>query len=113
MTDPKPMKRYRASATEWETIRAHFKGERCWCCGDPYQELHHILSRGQGGDDVTVNLAPLCRTCHRDVESRDPWARSQLRHALLPTNLGYLRSRKGECVEGWLNRNYPRSEVAA
>lgn len=107
MIDTRPAKRYRASQSEWRAIRMEFNYENCWCCGDPWSELHHILNRSHSGDDVTVNLAPLCAECHRRVEARDAVSRSLIRQALLPSNIGYLRWKMGEQVEGWLDRNYP------
>lgn len=88
----------------------------CWTCSSNWTQLHHILSRAHGGDDVTVNLAPLCTSCHHLVEARDSVTRSLLRGALMPSNLEYLRFRLGENVAGWLERNYaatPQSEGAS
>lgn len=39
-----------------------------WCevCGSrQYLEVHHIKTRGSGGDDVPDNLIRLCWICHR------------------------------------------------
>jgi HNH endonuclease len=37
----------------------------CVNCGRDRQIVaHHIVHRGQGGDDVMANLAPLCDPCH-------------------------------------------------
>jgi len=108
MIDAKPQKRHRATAKEWAEIRANFSEDRCWVCTEPWTELHHIMSRGAGrGDDVTVNLAPVCGKCHRRIEARDPLARSLIRQALMPSNIGYLRWKLSENAEGWLSRNYP------
>lgn len=105
--DPKPPKRYRASQAEWNDIRDAFVNDRCWCCDDVWTELHHILNRSHSGDDRIANLAPLCASCHRLIEARDPVTRSLLRWALMPSNHAYLRYRLGETLEGWLERNYP------
>ena len=115
MIDVKSPKRHRATAKEWAEIRDHLADESCWVCGGKWTELHHILNRSHSGDDLTVNLAPLCAVCHRDVEARDPYARSQIRSALMPSNFGYLRYRLGdfEQVEAWLDRNYARAKEAA
>jgi len=46
--------------------------ELCWYCNkNVWCEVHHIESRGMGGDkkgrrDKISNLIPLCRTCHED-----------------------------------------------
>lgn len=112
--DPKPAKRYRATKAEWNDIRDAFVDDRCWVCGDVWTELHHILNRSHSGDDVVVNLAPLCLACHNRVEMRDPVARSLLRGALMPSNLAYLSYKLGEDkVEGWLERNYAPTKAAA
>lgn len=107
MIDAKPEKRYRASAAEWTELRKQFVGESCWVCGERWTELHHIYPRGQGGDDVGPNLAPVCMTCHGRIEARDPESHSLIRQALMPSNLEYLRYKLGENTEGWLSRNYP------
>jgi len=114
LADPKPAKRYRAAKAEWAQIRAEFRRSDCccWTCSSGWTELHHILSRAHGGDDVTVDLAPLCLECHALIEARDPVARALLRGALMPSNLSYLRSKLGEQVGGWLERNYS-AKVAA
>lgn len=104
--DPKPPKRYRASKAEWNDIRDAFVNDRCWVCDDVWTELHHILNRSHSGDDVVVNLAPVCGPCHLRIEAREPVARSLIRQALLPSNYAYLRYRLGETLEGWLERNY-------
>lgn len=107
MIDAKPTKRYRASLNEWGQMREWFCLERCWVCNEPWQELHHIYPRGQGGDDVIENLAPLCKRCHGRVEARDPIARSLLRQALMPSHLDYLIGKLGETTKGWIERHYP------
>jgi hypothetical protein len=112
--DSKPPKRYRASQAEWSAIHETFKDERCWVCNDIWTDLHHILPRGsQSGDDVVVNLAPVCRKCHALVEAHDPFARAQIRGALMPSHIAYLRYRLGDGVEAWLDRYYPRAQVVA
>lgn len=109
--DPRPPKRYRATKAEWNDIRDAFVNDRCWVCDDVWTELHHILNRSHSGDDVVVNLAPLCRRDHERIEARDPIARALLRGALMPSNYAYLRYRLGEGLEGWLERSYPVPEI--
>lgn len=36
----------------------------CRVCGGPPSEAHHVLWRGDLGDDVDANLIPLCTHCH-------------------------------------------------
>src|SRR5689334_19172026 len=45
------------------------RGERCERCGQKalVLDLHHLLSRARGGEDVPENLAILCRACHTKV----------------------------------------------
>lgn len=112
MNDPKPQKRYRATRADWEDIRDAFSEDRCWVCGERWTELHHILNRSHSGDDVVVNLAPVCQECHGRIEARDPQARSLIRQALMPSNLGYLSYKLGENTEGWLSRHYPLGTYA-
>ncbi len=106
MIDAKSPKRYRASQSEWSSIYEAFEDERCWVCDEVWTELHHILARSHSGDDVVVNLAPVCGECHRRIEARDPVARSLVRQALMPSNIAYLEYRLGDGVKGWLERNY-------
>jgi 5-methylcytosine-specific restriction endonuclease McrA len=108
-SDFKEPPRYRASLAEWEWFRTWFssQGLLCWVCGiAAWTDLHHILSRSQGGDDDIVNLAPVCRPCHERIEARDPWARSQIRQALMPSNIEYLERKTIDAV-AWLQRQYP------
>jgi hypothetical protein len=78
--DTKPARRIRASQAEWSDIHQHFQYACCVNCGLAYQSLHHILPRSQGGDDLVINLVPLCgdgtRGCHGLLESHAPgWER--------------------------------------
>lgn len=43
----------------------------CEICGSPAKDIHHIESRGMGGDpqgnkDVIENLMAVCRDCHEN-----------------------------------------------
>lgn len=38
---------------------------RCVLCGRPYQEMHHIVYRGNGGKSTMENMCCLCWHCHR------------------------------------------------
>jgi len=45
---------------------ARAKRDRCELCGSNYGlQVHHIKSRGAGGDDAPDNLVCLCYVCHR------------------------------------------------
>ena len=42
----------------------------CQLCGrGGYTEMHHIKSRGSGGDDVAENVCELCKICHSKAHS--------------------------------------------
>ncbi|WP_422444340.1 HNH endonuclease [Thermoanaerobacterium sp. DL9XJH110] len=57
---PKPRKRI----VDRKAIRAA-KRPRCQVCGSTWMLcVHHIRSRGAGGDDVPENLVCLCADCH-------------------------------------------------
>lgn len=45
------------------------RGMRCERCqlSQTWLDLHHLLSRARGGQDVAENLALLCRPCHQSV----------------------------------------------
>ena len=106
--DPKPPKRYRAKKKDWEVMHRHFAGHGCWLCEARSWELHHIIPRSQGGDDVTPNLFPVCAACHARLHAGDAGARHRLRVMLAANHLSYIRFKKGEKWEGWLDRRYPR-----
>ena len=106
--DPKPRKRYRASKEEWTDMHLVFRGSRCrvckWRAGT---ELHHILGRPHGGDDVIINLAPLCSEDHRRITDNEPAALAALRANLNLANIAYLQDRLGDRWDAWLDRKYP------
>lgn len=108
--DPKPVKRIRATPKEWSAIRLHLlEGKHFWCCvcGWRYwNELHHVVPRSQGGDDLAVNLIEVCRECHGRIENRDSKERAQVREVVYrrPATHGYVVQRKSQ---EWLDRNYP------
>jgi 5-methylcytosine-specific restriction enzyme A len=35
--------------------------------GDPYLEVHHIITLAKNGDDTIENAQALCPNCHREV----------------------------------------------
>lgn len=113
--DPKPQKRYRATKEEWESIRYAFRASNCLVCGAYWDSkrdsLHHVYPRGQGGDDVIVNLVPLCGSgttgCHGLIEARDARARATLRENFSDAHRWYLTYKLGFGAEAWLDRNYP------
>lgn len=109
MADPYPKtkqlargyKRYRrkvASAKEWQKIRAE-KYTSCrlassGCSG--ILELHHVISRAQGGDDVADNVVPICTGHHFYVTERNPAALRFLAENLLDSEYAYVVGKLGE-----------------
>ena len=53
-----------------EKLLKEYRKGHCELCGNPYRlEVHHIISKGAGGDDVPENLITLCAFCHFKVHS--------------------------------------------
>jgi len=94
---PKRQHRIVATKAEWEAI-AEAKQGPCRICrrvesnGSVHStiELHHLIRRSQGGDDVPDNIVPLCGACHRKLHDGRPGL-AHLR--LTPSEKRYLRSR--------------------
>ena len=58
------------------TRRDHY---RCQKCNDTYfLDPHHIIKKGDGGDDSLANLLTLCRICHEKMhpEKQVCWTQS-------------------------------------
>jgi len=93
---PKRTRRIVATKQEWAAI-AELKQGPCRICrrvesnGSVHStiELHHLVRRSQGGDDVPDNIVPLCGACHRKLHDGRPGL-AQLR--LTPSEKRYLRS---------------------
>jgi len=51
---------------------------RCCVCGSVFVEVHHIVSKADGGSDTIDNAAPLCAT-HHDLYGGNPEKRKQIR----------------------------------
>jgi 5-methylcytosine-specific restriction endonuclease McrA len=112
--DPKPVKRFRATAAGWVDLRARKLLGLCRVCEDAKAvSLHHVLPRSQGGDDVAENLVELCGDgttgCHGLVEARDPWARSLLGQRLTVPERAYVITKQSVA---WLEKNYGVREAA-
>jgi 5-methylcytosine-specific restriction endonuclease McrA len=44
---------------------------RCQVCGNLQQlEVHHLLFRSHGGEDLEENLITLCHSCHSALHGR-------------------------------------------
>jgi len=71
--DPKPAARIKDP--DLMRLMHHEPTRECCVTGATTQiELHHILPRAQGGDDVRANLAFLHRRVHQAVTVNDPVA---------------------------------------
>lgn len=68
---------------------------RCRLCPSRWAlGRHHLVPRGQRGDDVDDNLVPLCDVCHDGVEKL-PMARSVLRQRLTDAEWAYVVGKVG------------------
>lgn len=108
--DPKPPARKVATRNEWEDIVSEKRGP-CRCCsGTDRIELHHLVSRGQRGDDVAANIVSLCQGCHAIITQRlAGWevVAAAIRHSLAPLEERYVVAKKGRW---WLDKQYPHSD---
>lgn len=72
--DPKPRPRIRATSTQWRALRVRkLLGRPCRLCPAAATNLHHVVPRSQGGDDVEANLVEVCGSgttgCHGATET--------------------------------------------
>ena len=99
-------RRYRrrvASPRQWQAIIAEKLGP-CRVCCDPGSngsqwskiQMHHLVSRAQGGDDVPANIVSLCQTCHAAVTTRDKAALRTLAARLNDAEYAYIVATLGE-----------------
>jgi len=109
MPDPYPKskqlargeRRYRrkvASPKQWAAIRAEKLGP-CRVCGFTNErliQLHHLVPRAQGGDDVAANLVPLGWQCRKHVTERDEVTLQRLAEALTDAEYAYVIGKLGE-----------------
>lgn len=71
--DPKPGARIRDP--DLMRLMHHEQGRECCITGMVKDiEIHHVLARSQGGDDVRANLVFLHRRIHQAVTVNDPVA---------------------------------------
>lgn len=61
-------------------------------CGKPATEIHHVRTRGAGGDDDDENLLALCSECHRGVHDLG-WKTWGFMHPWLQTKLAWAHKR--------------------
>lgn len=107
---PRRYRRKVASPKQWQAIQAAKIGP-CRVCGAAMSngilhgliQLHHVVSRQDGGDDVADNIVPLDPDCHAMVTARV----SKYSHALLTSlsdaEYAYAIQRGGE---GYFERAY-------
>lgn len=93
--------------------------ERPWCeipsCGRHGATFHHVLPRGERGDDDPRNGIMLCGDgttgCHGLAEARDPTVRAEIGRVLLARadTIEYLDLKLGglDRALDYLRRNYP------
>ena len=92
-------KRGRITATRdgWLELRRSKLGACRICCdshGDV--ELHHLVPRSRGGDDIAPNLVPLCRICHDRVTRREYLESLELAESLTDAEYAYVIGKLGE-----------------
>lgn len=70
-------------------------------------ELHHVLPRSQGGDDIRANLVFLRADVHARVTANDPTVLRLLGEHIRderPDTIEYLRWKLGEGADDWMRR---------
>jgi hypothetical protein len=106
-TDFKNAPRYDATSEEWDDLRAAKAAPSRISGEQHFIELHHLVPRSQGGDDVADNLIPLTRDEHRVITDYNPGfraLRAAIRHSLTKAEIAYVVGKKGK---EWLDLNYP------
>lgn len=106
-------RRYRrkvASAKQWAAILSEKAGPCRVCCDAnqngakfPMVQLHHVVTRQNGGDDVADNIVPLCLIDHDAITRRDATASRALLESLTDAEYAYMVQRGGE---GYAERAY-------
>lgn len=99
-------RRYRrkvASPKQWQAIQAA-KIAACRICHVGSREsflpleLHHLVPRDFGGDDLADNVVPLCHECHWRVTNRQQPAVRTLLSSLSDAEYAYAVGKLGEQV---------------
>lgn len=65
---------------EWLRLRPQIikvKGNKCFYCGKPAVEYHHIVPRHMGGDNRLENIVPICHECHLKAHSKRSYKRQK------------------------------------
>lgn len=109
--DPKPEARIRDS--DLMRILHADRAKECAITGEMFRlELHHILPRSQGGDDVRANLIWLTADRHRRISANDPVMMRLLGDYIVahrPDTIAYLRAKlntlgRPSAAEEWMSR---------
>lgn len=87
----------------WEVLRRAKLGPCRVCSDDFLPQLHHLVARSLGGDDVAANLVPLCGRCHAEVEAHAELACRALQLSLTDAELVYITEAK---YAGYVGRRY-------
>jgi HNH endonuclease len=96
------VRRYRrivASPKQWQAIESAKRGPCRVCTARPVNEpiaLHHLVRRGDGGDDVADNIVPVCFPCHFSLHNRAPAIGRLLLTRLSDAEYAYMVERGGE-----------------
>lgn len=104
--DPRPAARIRDS--DLMRILHAERTKECAITGEVYGlELHHVLPRSSGGDDVRANLVFLTAEIHRRVSANDPVTLRLLGEHIRdfrPDTVEYLHRKLAERCGGWMAR---------
>ena len=86
-----------ATREEWAKLRVE-KVRECRICETLVgpMELHHLVPRSLGGDDVADNLVSLCRSCHDHVTRSVLTGVAPLAKALSDAEYAYIVGKLGE-----------------
>jgi hypothetical protein len=96
--------RHVATSEEWEQIFDQKNGFCRVCSWEGAIEMHHLVGRDLGGDDVPENIVALDNLCHKLVEERKQPECGRLRAKLSAEEIAYVLGKKGQ---GFLDRYYP------
>ncbi len=99
-----------ASKRRWAEIAERKQGP-CRCClAAPPNQLHHLISRSQGGSDTEANIVALCLHCHAKVEARNRDYCRLLAESLRDAEYAYVIHHYGEAFfERRLGVRYERA----
>ena len=91
-------RRYRrkvASPKQWQAIYEAKKGPCRVCFKRGTIQMHHLVSRQDGGDDVADNIVPICPEDHDALTRRVPAISRLLLGHLSDAEYGYMVERGG------------------